>query len=91
MSDTTKTERLGLRTSERQRDLLRAASDAEGTSVSDFVLAHATRAAEQVLADRRQFELTDRGWDQFVARLDEPERDLPRLRQLLEAPSVFDD
>jgi uncharacterized protein (DUF1778 family) len=55
------------------------------------VLAAATRAAEAVLADRRVFVLEPDRWDAFVAALDRPERELPRLRKLLESPTVLDE
>lgn len=87
----TKSERLSLRASATQRTLLREASQAEGTTVSDFVLRSATRAAEVVLADRRVFGLPDERWDAFVEVLDRPARDLPRLRKLLESPTVLDE
>lgn len=85
-----KSGRLGIRTSERQSALLTAASRAEGTTVSGFVLKHATRAAEDVLADRRAFVLPVQQWEAFVKALDRPEHDLPRLRGLLEVPTVLD-
>ncbi len=89
LTKTAKSERL--RTSEYQRALLVAASQAEATTVSDFVLKYATRAAEDVLADRRTFMLPAERWDAFVEALDSPERELPMLRKLLDAPSVLDE
>jgi uncharacterized protein (DUF1778 family) len=86
-----KSERLSLRASGTQRALLREASRVEGTTVSDFVLRSATRAAEDVLSDRRVFGLPDERWDAFVEVLDRPARQLPRLRRLLESPTVLDE
>lgn len=86
----TKTERLGLRASAAQRALLEAASSAEGTTMTDFVLRAATRAAEDVLADRRMFRLDPGAWAEFEKALDQPARDLPALRKLLETPTVLD-
>lgn len=86
----TKTGRLGLRASEEQRALLLAASQAEGTSVSDFVLRHATRAAEEVLADRRAFAVAPDRWTAFVELLDRPDGEVPGLRELLESPTILD-
>lgn len=87
----TKSERLSLRASATQRTLLREASQVEGTTVSDFVLRSATRAAEDVLADRRVFGLPHDRWDAFIEVLDRPARELPRLRKLLESPTVLDE
>lgn len=84
-----KTERLDLRITAEQRELLQEASHAERTSLTNFVLSHATKAAENVLADRRLFQLSSTRWDAFVRALDEPPRELPRLRKLLETSSVL--
>lgn len=86
-----KSERLGLRVSESQRTLLLAASQAEGTTVSDFVLRHATRAAEDVLADRRMFMAAGEVWDRFAAALDRPAREAPGLEELMNTPTVLDE
>lgn len=85
-----KSDRIGLRTSEHQQALLRAASEAEGTTLSDFVLRHATRAAENLLADRRVFVLSSESSAEFEAMLDRPERDTPKLRELLNSPTILD-
>jgi uncharacterized protein (DUF1778 family) len=86
-----KNQRLGLRTSESQRALLMAASQAEGTTVSDFVLRHATRAAEDVLADRRVFMVSADVWDRFSAALDRPAAEVPGLEELMSSPTVLDE
>jgi uncharacterized protein (DUF1778 family) len=39
-------------------------------SVTEFVLESASTAAEQVLADRRWFELHDANWEAFQAALE---------------------
>jgi uncharacterized protein (DUF1778 family) len=85
-----KTERIALRASVRERNLLYQASRASGTSLSEFVLDSATAAAENVLADRTRFQLPPEQWAEFVERLDQPTLDKPRLRVLLTEPSVLD-
>lgn len=85
-----KNERIGLRASEWQRALLLAASHAEGTTVSDFVLRHATRAAEDVLADRRVFMVASDVWERFATALDRPTQDVPGLEKLMNTPTVLD-
>lgn len=78
-----KSGRLGLRTNDWQRSILAAASRAEGSSVSEFVLKYATRAAEEVLADRRAFVLSEPQWTAFTDALDRPPRNVLRLRNLM--------
>ena len=86
-----KTERIDMRVTQSQRELLAEASRATQTTVTDFVLNAATDAAEQVLADRTEFWLPEDQWSLFVRALDAPARPLPRLRRLLEAPTVLDE
>lgn len=86
-----KSERLAVRISPEQRSLLSEASRAQEKTITEFVLGAATRAAEDVLADRRRFVLAEPEWAAFLAALDRPPRDLPRLRRLLTTPSVLDE
>jgi uncharacterized protein (DUF1778 family) len=65
-------------------DRIRRAAKATGVSTSMFVERAASTAADAVLADRREFQLTAHDWQQFVAELDRPSRDLPELRRGLE-------
>ena len=85
-----KSERIALRASVRERELLYEASRTAVTSVSQFVLDAATVAAQSVLADRTRFELPAERWAEFVDLLDRPPVDKPRLRRLLTEPSVLD-
>jgi len=85
-----KTQRLAVRVSAAQRTLLDEASRVSDTTLSEFVLSAATRAAEDVLADRRRFVLPPAQWAEFVRLLDAPPRTLPRLRRLLSSPTVLD-
>ena len=82
--------RLGLRLSPEARQVLDAAAQAARRSVSEFVLESALARAEETLADRRRFELDASQWEAFMAALDAPPRDLPRLRRLFREPSPFD-
>ena len=59
-------------------------------SVSEFVLESALVRAEETLADRRRFGLDAERWTAFQAALDAPPRALPRMGQLLDAPSLFE-
>jgi uncharacterized protein (DUF1778 family) len=85
-----KDNRLELRLEPGRRQLLDKAAAASGMSTSAFVLAHATEAARDVLADRTSFVLPAERWDAFVELLDRPERPVPGLAAFLARPSVFD-
>lgn len=91
MSTTTRDERLNLRTSAAQMDLLRNAAKAADKTITQFVLDSASAAAEQTLADRRWFVLDDQQWAEFEAALDRPAVAKPRLAALMTAPDPFED
>lgn len=86
----TKADRIALRLSREQHELLTEASRAERTTLSAFVLDASLQRAKDALADRRRFQLPDPQWDAFVAMLDRPVQDRPDLRALLSRRTVFD-
>ena len=61
-----------------------------GRSVSEFVLESALARAEETLADRRSFTLDDEQSGAFIAALDAPPQELPRLKQLFQEKSIFE-
>ncbi len=85
-----KTEKLDLRLSQQAKQVLRIAAIASNRSVSEFVLESAMARAEETLADRRSFSLDGEQWTAFVAALDAPPRELPRLRKLFQEKSIFE-
>ena len=85
-----RTEKLDLRLSSSAKQTLQAAARAARKSVSAFVIDTALIEAEERLADRRIFPLDAKRWEAFVAALDAPSRDLPRLRRLLRDRSILD-
>lgn len=85
----TRTEKLDLRlTPDAKRSLVSAAT-AECRSLSDFVLQSALDRAKETLANRCRFNLDAERWAAFMAALDAPPRDLPRIKQLLNEPGIF--
>jgi uncharacterized protein (DUF1778 family) len=86
----TKGERIALRATREQRDLLARASEASSTTVTDFVLGASIARAEEVLADRREFRLPPERWTAFVEMLDRPPVEKARLRRFLTEPSILE-
>ncbi len=86
----TKTERLNLRLTAAQDEVLRRAAEANGESMSEYVLRHAIEAAETELADRRVFVLDDEAWEQLQAALDRPAARKPQLAKLLAKLSALE-
>ncbi len=85
-----KKHRLNLRTTRQQRKLIEVAAGLCGEDMTDFVITSAYNRAEQVLADRRHFELSADRWKKFVAALDRRPASNTRLRRLLSEPSVLE-
>jgi uncharacterized protein (DUF1778 family) len=85
-----RTAKLDLRLTPEAKRTLQSAAAASGRSVSDFVLESALVRAEETLADRTRFVLDAEQWKAFLAALDAPPRDLPRLKRLFQEPSVFE-
>ncbi len=85
-----KGERIAVRASSAERELIARASRVSATTMSDFVLRASIARAEDVLADRREFVLPPEERNAFVAVLDRPPTDRPRLRRLLAEPSILE-
>ncbi len=70
-----------MRVSERQEQLLRAAAELSGETLTGFVLAVATERAEQVLERAHRIELSSEAFHRFAKALDSPAEDMPVLRR----------
>jgi uncharacterized protein (DUF1778 family) len=81
---------INLRANRRQRALIDRAAEAVGKNRSDFMLEAACREADAVLLDRRLFLLDDKSYRRFIAALDKPPADNPRLRRLLASKAPWD-
>ena len=86
----TRAQKLDLRLSPEAIATISAAAAATHRPVSEFVVESALAQAEEALADRRHFGLNAEQWEQFLAALDAPPRELPRLDKRLHKPGVFD-
>jgi len=86
----TRDQRWALRVAESEDALVRAASNAEETNLTNFVRVAAVSEARRVLADRTRFELDPPEWDRFMSFLDRPAQVPPGLRKLFSKPSVFE-
>lgn len=74
-SSTSKSERVGLRASPDQKELLETAAALQGESMSGFVLSQALEAARTVVQDHQVTELSRRDWNRFrrlIERDEEP-------------------
>ena len=87
---TRRSEKLDLRLTADAKRTLSAAAKAMRRSVSEFVLESALARAQEALPDRQHFGLDAERWTLFLEALDAPTRPTPRLKRLLETPSIFE-
>ncbi len=85
-----KAETLNIRASSAQKAKLAEAAKLQNMNVSQFVLNKSLDAAEQVIADQLVIRLSATDFDHFAARLEEPARDIPALKELFSRPSVLE-
>jgi uncharacterized protein (DUF1778 family) len=74
--------RLHLRATASEETLIKVAAERQGVNVTDFIVRSACEKAEQALSDQTRFMLNARQWKAFMAALDRPPKDKPRLRRL---------
>lgn len=85
-----KSQRIEVRTTERQELLIKRAADATDRSLTEFIIDSASVEAERVLADRRWFLVDEEGWKEFNRLLDEPLQATSKLESLANRTTVFD-
>ncbi len=85
------TERFNLRATPEQVEKIRAAVElGNERSLTDYIWTSALTIADQRLMDRTRLSLDPRAYDAFLRALEEPPKDLPRMRRLLSEPSVLE-
>ena len=86
---TIKEQRLQIRVDSQRKQLLERAADAAHQNLSAFVLAAASRHAEEVLAERTAIELSPQAAQAFSDALAQPARVNERLAAALDRPQRF--
>jgi uncharacterized protein (DUF1778 family) len=84
-----KSERIDVRASTPVKQLLQEAARVAHKNVSEFLLDAGIVAANQTLADRTRFELSEEKWLAFQAALDQPVSVKPKLKKLLTEPGLL--
>ncbi len=90
MGATVKEERIEIRLAAAEKDRIRQAAVLSHQNVSEFILRAVRSAADETLASQTRFVLPEDKMDAFYAALDQPAKSIPRLRELLKKPGVFE-
>ncbi|MCK9496838.1 MAG: DUF1778 domain-containing protein [Dehalococcoidia bacterium] len=83
-------ERISLRTTSEHRHLIERAAEVTGKTMTSFILDAAYQEAQRALTGQHIYMLDDEQWAAFLEALDAPVSDNPRLRNLLQSPTVLD-
>jgi len=81
---------VNIRARRQQIELIDHAAEALGKNRSSFMIEMAIHAAEQVLLDKRIFNVDEDTFDRFMKRLDEPVAYNEKLRALLRKPAPWE-
>jgi len=84
-----KSERIDVRATGPVKLLLQEAARTCHKNVSEFLLDAGITAANQALANRNQFVISDVQWQEFQQALDAPAQPLPRLKKLMTKPGLL--
>jgi uncharacterized protein (DUF1778 family) len=88
--DTSRSARLGLRSSATQLAVLRRAAEVAHKSLTDFILDSACLAAEQTLLDQRLFMASSQDYQALLDLLDRPARSNAGLKKLFSKPAPWE-
>jgi uncharacterized protein (DUF1778 family) len=86
----TRNEIINLRASRRQKQLIDQAAELLDRTRSDFMLDAACREAQALLVDQTHFSLPEDKFKRFMAALDRPLKENPKLRKLLQSKAPWD-
>jgi uncharacterized protein (DUF1778 family) len=88
--DKNRSERLNVRVTEAQARLIRRAAKETQENLSSFLVESACLRAEEALASQKHFVYSAKQWEAFTAALDRPAQAKPRLKTLLNEPSLLE-
>lgn len=91
MSTSARDTTMQIRIASEDKEVIRRAAAQSGQDLSSFVLQHMRKVADEILAERTVFTMSDEQFDTFLSQLDSPARSLPGLKVLLDRPSPFSD
>ena len=86
----TRNEIINLRASRRQKQLIDQAAELLDRTRSDFMLDAACLEAQALLVDQTHFSLPEDKFKRFMAALDRPLKENPKLRKLLQSKAPWD-
>jgi uncharacterized protein (DUF1778 family) len=84
-----KEQRLSIRATESEKEILARAAKMQHTNISQFVLQTSLTAANAILVDQTEFRLSPDQWEAFCERLDEKPKVISALQKFFSEPERF--
>lgn len=81
--------RIDLRVDPYKKSIISRAAEMLGVNVTQFIIDRIFPEAEKIVGENPRIQLSAEDWERFCARLDEPPKDLPALRELMQEKSIF--
>jgi uncharacterized protein (DUF1778 family) len=89
-TDATREANIHVRARTTDRDLIDRAAAQLGKTRSEFVIETMRREAQEILLDQTVFHMDAKTWKAFIAELDRPPRENPRLRALMQRKAPWE-
>jgi uncharacterized protein (DUF1778 family) len=89
MNTASPTTRIDLRIDPYKKSVISRAAALLGINITQFIMERVFPDAERIVAEDNRTRLPKKEWERFLAKLDEPPKDLPKLRRLMQEPSIF--
>jgi len=83
--------RIDIRVDEEKKNVIARAAELSGQTITAYVLGLVWPDAERRTAEDARIRLSETDWKAFANRLDEPARELPELKALLNRKTRFRD
>lgn len=87
---TEKEERINIRSSHSEKQLIITAARLSRIKTSQFVRQALLEKAQRVLAEASNFTLPKHKWEEFITALDKEPKEVPALKKLFEKKTLFD-
>jgi len=91
MATIQKNTRIDFRIDNKQKKFLMYVASLRQKKLSAFILESAMKEAEELMADRNNFQLPEPQWKAFCEALDSPAREIPKLKNLFKGPDIFNE
>lgn len=81
--------RIDLRVDPYKKSIISRAAEMLGINITQFIMDRVFPEAEKIVSENYRLKLSKTDFEHFCAKLDEPPKELPALRRLIQEKSIF--